>query len=894
MKTVFNYVASSIIIALSLAQAQTWPLNNQDKLSSAFGPRNKSDTAEYPDQGYDYDFHAGIDIGGINGSNVKAIESGTVVKRDIDDYGNYYFVVKSQLYEDWIQYMHVQNRPQVGQNVTGGTVICQVSGNHLDIKWYPRPEDFDPSSDTAPYEDSEKRNLSYHPMYIFWDSDCDPTNDLNYDVDFNSTDVQTDDKGDYMEIYGRVDDQQLDLTTAQIDLTALDEYGYTISTLDILNGNSDTDNIVDYDLRWNCGDLEYGDSDSGNNNPNIRIIPRIFRGGLTGSDSYHTVYFRFYLDPNLGSTSNGQGRASTLDVEGVCYDEQIDEFIFYFLTTNWVEVEMAICPPCPEDAPPAPTNLTASPNINNNMAVDLAWDPVVGPEAGFHVIYRRPYGAPTEAFQSIDITSGETYQDLGCTPGQQYIYAVAGVNYYGEGPNSDDALSTTPTYGTITTRRTWSGDFTITGNVVVNSGAILTVSPGTTARFASGKKLRVYGTLVAEGMSFNPITFTRSGSSGYWDGIWFEDSADDASQLSNIIIDKAKYGVRIDQAEPTLKDMTVTNSQTFGIYVRNSYSQNWSNIHFENITISGGSFGIYMWGSSPTLSNIDISNSTYGLAAITGSSPIISECESNNNTYYGLYTYSSSNPKAYYSATYDFGGYNEFILNRSMGVRARNSSYPNLGGYGYNSIYGNSQYDVSNENSSGYIYAKWNWWDSSDGPDLSKINGSVVYFPWLSSPPGGPELSTASGLVNFNYTSTLVTIAFDTSDELTMFEEAYESMLSHEYEIALQLFQQFLTDYPDSKLAEMAIAEIADIYRTLGMEKVGSDHLIDLTGPMQNNALKKAGQFHSVILLANAHEWEPSLKATKALQSVASDLNRQKAILFHEAMMLSNIRGRGR
>ena len=78
MKTMIRFVTMLVLIYLSIAQGQTWPLNTPDQLSSAFGPRNMG-TAEYPDINYNYDFHAGIDIVGSAGSDVKAIESGVVV-----------------------------------------------------------------------------------------------------------------------------------------------------------------------------------------------------------------------------------------------------------------------------------------------------------------------------------------------------------------------------------------------------------------------------------------------------------------------------------------------------------------------------------------------------------------------------------------------------------------------------------------------------------------------------------------------------------------------------------------------------------------------------------------------------------------------------------------------
>ena len=68
--------------------------------------------------------------------------------------------------------------------------------------------------------------------------------------------------------------------------------------------------------------------------------------------------------------------------------------------------------------------------------------------------------------------------------------------------------------------------------MVVDSGVTLTVEPGVTVKFDSGKVLEVEGTLVARGTSGNKVTFTSSAVSpaaGDWGYIKFKDSSPDAS-----------------------------------------------------------------------------------------------------------------------------------------------------------------------------------------------------------------------------------------------------------------------------------------------------------------------------------------------------------------------------
>jgi len=67
--------------------------------------------------------------------------------------------------------------------------------------------------------------------------------------------------------------------------------------------------------------------------------------------------------------------------------------------------------------------------------------------------------------------------------------------------------------------------------VVVSSGVTLTIEPGVTVKFDSGKALQIRGELVAQGTSVSPITFISSASSpaaGDWVHLSFLSSATSA------------------------------------------------------------------------------------------------------------------------------------------------------------------------------------------------------------------------------------------------------------------------------------------------------------------------------------------------------------------------------
>ncbi|HIM16050.1 MAG TPA: hypothetical protein EYM27_01180 [Dehalococcoidia bacterium] len=67
--------------------------------------------------------------------------------------------------------------------------------------------------------------------------------------------------------------------------------------------------------------------------------------------------------------------------------------------------------------------------------------------------------------------------------------------------------------------------------MVVSSGVTLTIEPGVTVKFDSGKALQIRGELVAQGTSVSPITFISSASSpaaGDWVHLSFLSSATSA------------------------------------------------------------------------------------------------------------------------------------------------------------------------------------------------------------------------------------------------------------------------------------------------------------------------------------------------------------------------------
>jgi parallel beta-helix repeat protein len=143
----------------------------------------------------------------------------------------------------------------------------------------------------------------------------------------------------------------------------------------------------------------------------------------------------------------------------------------------------------------------------------------------------------------------------------------------------------------------------VTNNIDVSTNITLTIDPGVTVKFASGKQLGVLGKLTAVGTSGSPITFTSNAASptpGSWNTIWFKSGSLSTSQISYAsVLYAGNYyaGIFVDNSSPTLDHVTVSNSSAEGIRVTGSTA-------------------------APTIANCTLSsNAGYGINVTNGGGP---------------------------------------------------------------------------------------------------------------------------------------------------------------------------------------------------------------------------------------------------------------------------------
>lgn len=103
-------------------------------------------------------------------------------------------------------------------------------------------------------------------------------------------------------------------------------------------------------------------------------------------------------------------------------------------------------------------------------------------------------------------------------------------------------------FGVITSDTTWSDTVNVTGDIVVDAGASLTISPGTYVTFSADTSdwdttdgyadrcdIIVYGTLKALGTSSDSVTLTSTiDTAGTWGGIRFKNSSNDTMMYTKL------------------------------------------------------------------------------------------------------------------------------------------------------------------------------------------------------------------------------------------------------------------------------------------------------------------------------------------------------------------------
>lgn len=336
-----------------------------------------------------------------------------------------------------------------------------------------------------------------------------------------------------------------------------------------------------------------------------------------------------------------------------------------------------------------------------------------------------------------------------------------------------------PLAGTITGTVTLSGEYAVTGDLVVAAGATLTLTPGTRLTFAAGASpmLEVVGALAAGGVPGAEVTFRGSGGRAAWDGVRLSPGGvatltscriEDASvgiqgslsslTLDRVVADGNVVGMHLYRCALDAVECTFSHSDSMGARLAGGTGTIVNSLFAENGTAGlicreGAAHGIR--GSTFTEAPSGDGIACYRLANVT-----IDSCAITLNGRHGLVVRNSS-PRVTGTILTDNGqdgvrcmkmAFPSFtgctIMGNDVGVYVEPRANPDLGNEfhpesGYNWIEKNPTAAVANYNpSTVYVSAQRNWWGSSP-PEPRIFTGRVTYEPWLTSSP--MNLATSVG-----------------------------------------------------------------------------------------------------------------------------------------------------
>lgn len=207
---------------------------------------------------------------------------------------------------------------------------------------------------------------------------------------------------------------------------------------------------------------------------------------------------------------------------------------------------------------------------------------------------------------------------------------------------ASEYISSTEVCGTISSNITWSGKILMNCDVTVNSGATLTIQPGTKIIVTGPYFLDVNGTLLAQGTFDNMIEMTAWNKSEGWKGITFTSVAT-TNDSSKIEYCKLSY-----------KNNIGTSSYYYGVIYANNSSKLLirNNILVNNYSRYGA--GISMISSSATITgNLIVNNQTYfygaGLylnnsSSIVANNTIANNKSTNYSVAYAVYKVGTASP----------------------------------------------------------------------------------------------------------------------------------------------------------------------------------------------------------------------------------------------------------
>ena len=232
----------------------------------------------------------------------------------------------------------------------------------------------------------------------------------------------------------------------------------------------------------------------------------------------------------------------------------------------------------------------------------------------------------TSAYDSVILDTGTLYYKVYVINKTDKAFASNEVST--EAPNQ---LAGTLRHDTTLTAE--GSPYSITGDLTVLRGVVLTIEPGTSIVFSltdslsSGEdqnlcELIVEGTLTASGTSDSPVVFTSAadtGEPGNWYGIIFYNDSDDSRCLLDMVqIKYARVGVKSVLSSPRIRSSEITGCMD-GVHAQSNSTMEVTQTLFKDLT----GWAFTSSGSTPHFKGNKVQSCHGGVRPIGGSNPRI-------------------------------------------------------------------------------------------------------------------------------------------------------------------------------------------------------------------------------------------------------------------------------
>jgi len=146
--------------------------------------------------------------------------------------------------------------------------------------------------------------------------------------------------------------------------------------------------------------------------------------------------------------------------------------------------------------------------------------------------------------------------------------------------------------GSSRTTTVWSGTVTLEDGYLVDSNQVLVIQAGTTILLGDGERLGVDGRITIEGTAASPVVMDSI--SGKHQGVLFNSTSDNkGSTLDNLTISGGEYGITIYGSDPVMTNLRVNNADKVAIDLFDSASPT-----MRGIVIDGGGQDVHGASSS--------------------------------------------------------------------------------------------------------------------------------------------------------------------------------------------------------------------------------------------------------------------------------------------------------